>query len=374
MPGWNHTSSAQRVVFGAGTADSIAAVLKDAGGRRAMLVTSERALAGNDGQRLVKRLGRSLVSTFSGSEPHVPASALQAALRQAHGDGIDSLVSFGGGSSIDLAKGVAYFTEQEAGTPGVSFIDRPVLAHVAVPTTYTGTSCTATFSVTDPRTRSKTGAGSSTTAPIAVIIDSKLTLDTPVRLSVESAVGALGQCVETMWATHRTPEAEALAAAGAARLAGAIGLLVDDPGDSAVRDALAVGAVLAGRAMQNSSLGALLGLAQLLGGRTGIGHGLAMAVLLPHVMTFNREVTPAELTQFGLAIGDPDDPIGAIVRLLEQLELPMQLDACGVSLDDLEAVARMAPGNPLVQRNPRPMTEADAHGLLEAAWWGVSTE
>ena len=77
------------------------------------------------------------------------------------GRGIDGIVSFGGGSCADLAKAVAFFTEQEAGTPGASFFDRPVVPHVAIPTTYSGAELTSGFGMTDPRTRQKSGAGRS---------------------------------------------------------------------------------------------------------------------------------------------------------------------------------------------------------------------
>lgn len=368
---WTHTANAQRVVFGEGAIDSIARLLKDIGGRRAMVVTSQARAASEAGQRLARILGRAAVTTFADARAHVPASALQAAMRQARSEGIDAVVSFGGGSAIELAKGVTYFHEHESGTPGVSFIDRPVLPHIAVPTTYSPAACTAQFSVTDERTRTKSGAGSTTSAPIAVVYDPDLLIQLPLDVSVQSALGALAQCLEVMWAAERSPEAEALAASGASRLSGALGALVDSPADANVRGALLTGAAMASRAAQNASAGALTGLAQLLGGRTGIAHGVAVAVLAAKVMAFNAEVAPAEVTQFGSAIGDRDDPAGALERLIGQVGqvgLPSTLDAAGVAIEDIEAVSRMSQASPMVQRNPRRMTEDDARSLLESVW------
>src|SRR6476661_4908606 len=82
--------------------------------------------------------GRSLASTFAGAQSHVPAPTVQEATRQARRDAVDAVVSFGGGSCADLGKAVCWFTEQEQGTPGMSYADRPVLPHVSIPTTYSG--------------------------------------------------------------------------------------------------------------------------------------------------------------------------------------------------------------------------------------------
>ena len=110
------------------------------------------------------------------------------------------------------------------------------------------------------------------------------------------------------------------------------------------------------------------GLAQLVGGRTGIPHGLANAVILPHAMRFNADVAPDEMQRIGDALGDPDDPSGAVARLVERLGLPTRLRDCDVDEDDLDAVARMSQSSPAVQSNVRPVGEADARAILDDAW------
>src|SRR5204863_306211 len=110
----------------------------------------------------------------------------------------------GGGSCMDLGKAVSYFLEQEAGTPGASYTDRPALLHVAVPTTYSGAELTPFFGVTDERTRAKSGGGGPTTAPVAVVYDPVLTLSTPARVSAETAMNALAHCVEVTYAARRS--------------------------------------------------------------------------------------------------------------------------------------------------------------------------
>jgi alcohol dehydrogenase class IV len=89
--------------------------------------------------------------------------------------------------------------------------------------------------------------------------------------------------------------------------------------------------------------------------------------VLAHAVRFNAATVPDAVRKIGAALGDPDDAPGAIDRLRTRLGLPATLSECGVGEDDLDAVARMAEGNGNVRNNPRPVSEADARALLEAA-------
>ena len=124
-----------------------------------MLVTTAGRLASPDGERVVRLLGRNLETTFAEVESHVPVPLVQQAVLQARRDAVDVVVSFGGGSCADLGKAVCFFLEQEAGMPGATHLDRPVLPHVSIPTTYSGAELTPFFGMTDPATRQKQGAG-----------------------------------------------------------------------------------------------------------------------------------------------------------------------------------------------------------------------
>jgi maleylacetate reductase len=364
---WTHTGYAQQIVFGAGAVGRLGEVLRTIGARRALLVTTSGRHTSDDGQRVVRALGRALASTFAEVQSHVPVPLVQAAVQQARADGVDAVVSFGGGSCADLAKAVCFFVEQEQGMPGSSHVDRPALPHVSVPTTYSGAELTPFFGMTDPSTRQKSGAGGPTTAPVVAVYDPVLTVSTPPRVSAETGMNALAHCVEAAWSPHRTPEAEAVALAGARRIFHALPLVVDEPDDIDIRAGMLEGAVLGGRCLQNASMGVHHGLSQMIGGRTGIAHGLANAIVLPHAVRFNADAVPDEVRRIGEAIGAPDDPAGAIADLVERLGLPSRLSDVGVGADDLDAIARMAPGNRNVAGNPRPVGEQDARAILEAA-------
>ena len=365
---WTHTGFAQLIRFGSGALDDVAGIVRDAGGRRLFLVTTEGRLSSPDGERLVKALGGELVSTFAGVQSHVPAPAVQAAVQQARRDGVDAVVSFGGGSCADLAKAVCYFTEREAGTPGATWLDRPALPHVAIPTTYSGAELTPFFGMTDPATRRKSGGGGPTIAPVAAVYDPELTVSTPARVSAETGMNALAHCVECAYSITRTPEAEAIALAGARRIASSLPAVIDDPIDLLARTQMLAGAVLGGRALENASMGVHHGLAQLVGGRTGIAHGLANAVILAHAMRFNTGAVPEDMRRIGEALGDADDPAGAVDRLVQRIGLPTRLSDAGVTDEDVDAVVRLSQSNYSVQSNPRPVSEDDARSILEAAF------
>ena len=364
---WTHTALAQQLVFGAGSVDRLPTLLKVLGARKALLVTTEGRLASPEGDRVVALLGRSLASTFAQVESHVPVPLVHQAVQQARRDGVDVVVSFGGGSCADLGKAVCFFTEQEAGMPGASHLDRPVLPHVSIPTTYSGAELTPFFGMTDPATRQKQGAGGPTSAPVVAIYDPDLTRTTPARIRAETGMNALAHCVEAAYSPQRTPEAEAIALAGARAIHLALPAVVADGDDDAARAAMLTGAALAGRCLLNAGMGVHHGLAQLVGGRTGIPHGLANAILLAHAVRFNAANVPDEVARIGEALGGGDAST-AIDALRSGIGLPGRLSEAGVALDDLDAVARLSQSNANVGRNPRPVSEADALAILRAAW------
>ena len=363
---WTHTALAQQLVFGAGSLERLPQLIKDIGARKAMLVTTAGRLASPDGERVVRLLGRNLESTFAEVESHVPVPLVQQAVLQARRDAVDVVVSFGGGSCADLGKAVCFFLEQEAGMPGAGHLDRPVLPHVSLPTTYSGAELTPFFGMTDPASRQKQGAGGPTSAPVIAVYDPDLTASTPPRVLAETGMNALAHCVEAAYSPHRTPEAEAIALAGARTIHSALPAVVVDPGSALARSAMLEGAALAGRCLLNAGMGVHHGLAQLVGGRTGIPHGLANAILLTHSIAFNAEAVPDEVGRLSAALGTEAGQ--AVDALRAGVGLPGRLSEVGVGEDDLDAVARLSQSNANVGRNPRPVSEADARAILHAAF------
>ena len=366
---WTHTSTAQQVRYGPGVSQRLRPVLRDLGVRRALLITSAARLETELGQAVAGGMSRQLSSTFAEVVEHAPVPAIQAAAMQARSEGVDGLVSLGGGSAIDTAKAVGFFLEREAGTPGASFADRPSLPHVAVPTTWCGAAHTSRFSMTDPTSRHKTLGAGPTVAPIVAVCDVELIATTPLPLLVTSGMAALATAIEVALSGQRTPEAEALALAAIGRLWGALPALVDADATQrpAVVAAVTQAAVLAGRASDNAELGMVHGLSVLLGGRAGVAHGHAAALLLAPVLRFVQDVTGDRVEQIGAAVGTEDLATG-VEELVAELGIAARLSDLGVGDADIEAVARLSQQNPAVRASPRPAGEADARALLEAAF------
>ena len=168
------------------------------------------------------RSGRTLAATFAGVDPHLPADAVREAFADAQGAGVDGVVTFGGGSVVDCGKAVAFFVEQQAGTPGQSVLDRPAVVHVAVPTTYTPAVLTGAFTMTDPHTRTKAMTGTLTSAPTAVLYDPDLLAALGPATVAGTALDALAAAIGGTHRAGRSPETEAVAHAAAARIAGAL--------------------------------------------------------------------------------------------------------------------------------------------------------
>ena len=354
-----HHGSPQRVVFGPQTVDEVPALVRELGARHVLVVSSAGRVSSDSGGRLIQRLGRVVAGVFDRTVPHVPTSVVQAAVTEARSLGVDGVVSFGGGACADLAKAVCWFIERESGN---------ALAHVSVPTTYAGASLTPRFAMTDPSTKRTSGAEGAGLAPGAVVFDPVITLETPAAISAESGMAALLHGIECAWSATRSPEAEVLALACVREVAASLPDVIDDPFDIDARARMLRASVLGGRALLNAVPGAGHGLAELVAGRAGIGHGLACAVVLAHAVRFTADAVPDDAARIGDALGDPEDPSGAVDRLRERLGIPASLADCGVRLEDIDAVARMSLGNPAVSANPRPVSEDDARTILAAAF------
>ncbi|HUR76727.1 MAG TPA: iron-containing alcohol dehydrogenase family protein [Acidimicrobiales bacterium] len=362
-----HTGYAQQIIFGVDAVDRVAEVLKSIGLRRVLLVTTQGRMMSDAGIRLHRVLGRSAAVIYDDVRSHVPTDTVQEASELARRERVDGIVSFGGGSCADTGKAVAFFAEQAEGVPGTSHVDRPVLPHVSIPTTYSGAELTPFFGMTDTSTKQKTGAGGPTTAPVVAVYDPKATLDMPPDISAETAMNALAHGVEAVYSPRCTPEAEAIALESIRRIATSIPRVVEDPDDLDARTDMLAGAALAGRCLQNSSMGIHHALAQMIGGRSGIPHGRANAVLLSKVVAFNELGAPDAIRRIGEALGDPADAAGAVDRLRARLGLPDGLAAAGVSDDDIAAVAQLAPQNFLVQNNVRRASADEIEALLASA-------
>ncbi|MDH4144575.1 MAG: iron-containing alcohol dehydrogenase [Acidimicrobiia bacterium] len=363
---WAHVAYAQQVTVGPGQTERLRPLLKEIGAQRVLVLASERALADERGQQLLTGMGRTVgVTVFDQVGTTVPAASVQAATRSAITEQIDTIVSFGGGSVIDLGKAVTFFVEQQAGTPGTSFTDRPAVTHVAIPTLFTGAAGSTHFAMTDPTGRQVQVAASPTLAPRYVVWDPAGLAGLDRGLVAVTGLAALSHALDAAVAPRRSPESEAVALAAFGRVYGALWAAVE--GDEEARASLQEAAALAARAWLQTVPGMAHGLAQILAGRSQVAYSAALSALVPVVLRYNADVIGSQLEQIGRQIMS-EDLADTVSDLRAEVGGPTSLAEVGCSEEDLAAAARLSQANPFVRANPKPATEDDVRSLLELAW------
>jgi maleylacetate reductase len=258
--------------------------------------------------------------------------------------GEDGILAVGGGSAIDTAKAAS----AASGLPLVS-----------VPTTYSGSEWSQFFGVRDPDRRMRGGGGGAHLA--GIVYEPELTLDLPRETTAGTALNALAHCAEALHVRGRDEAADGVALEGARIIADALPRVLEQPGDRAARRDLLLGAARAGEALGRSGLALGHAMAQVLGGRYGLPHGVLNAICLPPALRFNAEFVPPSL---GEALGT-EDP-AARVEELARLGGIGRLGDLGVPRDELPEVAEAIAARPGARANPRPASPAEILALLES--------
>jgi len=292
-------------------------------------------------------------------EPHVPREAVDAARALAEHDKIEVVVALGGGSAMGVGKGV------------VSGEGRTL---IAIPTTYAGSEMTPVFGTTDRAERRKTVRRDDAVLPKLVIYDPEVTLDLSPELTASTAINALAHCVEACYAREVNPLVPPVALDGIRRIVRSLPLCITNGRNLDAREDLLTGAYLAGFSIGNATMALHHGLCHVLGGRTGVAHGVLNTIMLPHVMQFNADTVPdamsaiADAMDAGARTRDFAAAPRGVAALVATLPVPQRLRDAGVPEAILDEVAAEAAGNATVQNNPKPVTEPDLRELLRAAW------
>jgi maleylacetate reductase len=260
--------------------------------------------------------------------------------------GVDGILAVGGGSAIDTAKAASAASG---------------LALVSVPTTYSGSEWSQFFGVRDPDRRMRGGGGGAHLA--GIVYDPELTLDLPRGTTAGTALNALAHCAEALYVRGRDERADVVALEGARIIADALPRVLEEPADRAARRDLMLGAARAGEALGRSGLALGHAMAQALGGRYGLPHGVLNAICLPPALRFNAEFVPPA---FGEALGTGDP--AARVEELARLGGIGRLRELGVPREELPEVAEAVAARPGARANPRPASAADILGLLESVY------
>lgn len=364
------------IEFGAGAVAQIPDRLARLGVRRPLLV-SDRGVAAVGLLDAVAPHLPADVPTFLDVPSNPTEEATLAAVALYRERDCDGVVAVGGGSPIDLAKGVALMATHEGAMArfaliegGLSAITSAVAPVIAVPTTAgTGSEVgrAALITLADGR---KLGLVSPHLIPKAAICDPELTLGMPPALTAATALDALSHCLETYLSPRDNPPAEAIALDGAARIWGNVLAAFENGADLAARSALMMGSLQGGLTFQKG-LGAVHALSHALGGlkSPNLHHGTLNAILMPAVMRANRAAAPEKFarieTALGVAPGGLEDALAALNR---RLGIPAGLKTLGLREEQIDGVVRGALADHSHPTNPRPLTAEDYRSLIESVY------
>jgi alcohol dehydrogenase len=291
-------------------------------------------------------------------------------------------VALGGGSSLDCAKGINFVLSNGGSMRdywGHGKAAKPMLPSIGIPTTAgTGSEAQSYAIISDADSHAKMACGDPKAAFRVAILDPQLTVTQPRLVTAVAGFDALSHAVESFVTTRRNVISDLFARDAWSHLASHYSRVLEDPADVGARGAMLLGSHQAGVAIEQSMLGATHACANPLTMRVGAAHGIAIAVMLPHVVRWNAAVCGAryaELLQLGGLDGDAADPLtagDALATRLEQLArlggLPATLRELGVSESDLPMLASEASRQWTATFNPRPFDESAARALYERAY------
>jgi alcohol dehydrogenase len=373
--------SPTRVVYGVGSLTRLGEVARELGASRVLLVTDPGLEKVGHPQRALESLHAAGLGAFLFDEVEENPSSrhVEAGVAFARPLGIDLIVSVGGGSAMDCAKGINFLLSNGgtmADYRGFGKAARPMLPSIGIPTTAgTGSEAQSFALIADEQTHMKMACGDRKAAFHVAILDPEVTVSQPPRVTALTGIDALSHALESYVTTRRTPLAQMFAREAWKLLEANLATVLRTPADLEARGAMQVGAFLAGTAIENSMLGACHACANPLTAHYGLTHGLAIGILLPHVVRYNAPAAGelyGDLTdQAGLANGDPLAAAEALAQrlagFLREAGLPTRLTECGVAAGILPVLAEEANQQWTARFNPRPVTEADLLALYELA-------
>lgn len=378
-----HRSAATRLVLRDGAIDDLRVELGTLGIYRPLLLGGARVQRSALFARVVLALGDLPYSRAEPVPAHSSVSLVERLAAEAKATGIDGFIAVGGGSASDTAKAIALLMAEGGRladhavrfTPPATLIAPPLLAPklpiVAIPGTASGAEVTASLGVRDADGAKLLFTDIQLAARL-VLIDPHANLEMPAALMCATGMNGLAHCIEGLYSRERSPLAETLALDAMARFAKALPAVHRAPQDAAARAALLYAAHLSGLVLVNARTCLHHAICHAIGSVTGVGHGDANAVMLPHVIAFNAAAAEQPLARAAVAMGAGDDA-AALVRALYALQtvigVPSRLRDIGVPPDALDRIADKTLRERGLHYNPGPVADArDVRELLDAAY------
>jgi alcohol dehydrogenase class IV len=377
------------LLFERGAVRKVGELAASHGARRAMLVTDKGVRAAG--------LTRAAEASFAAANIEVrifddvladpPSHVVERAVGACRSEGIDLVLSIGGGSALDTAKLVAYLAK----TPdrldeiyGVGLAKGKRLPLLLAPTTAgTGSEVTPIAIVTTPTTEKK-GVVSSVLIPDWAILDPELTLGLPAPVTAATGIDAMVHAIEAYTSkVKKNPLSDQLAREALKLLSANVRRVCEDGSDLDARAQMLLGSMMAGLAFANAPVAAVHALAYPIGAIFHLPHGLSNALVLRHVLEFNLPVAEAlyaelaEIVKPGLLANSRAERARAFIDEMAAIgrdcQVPASLAAMGIGRDDLKKLAEDAMKQTrLLVNNPRELTLDDAYAIYSAAYDGGS--
>lgn len=351
-------------------------------GKRALVVSGKQALRQNgilDEINSLLKVGGVKAVGFAEVEPEPSLKTVAEGLALARSEAVDLVIGLGGGSAMDVAKAIAglyhsrhdlseYFDGLKLEAPGIPLITIPTVAG-------SGSEVTVSAVLTDTNRRIKRAIRSPFLAAQVAIVDPCFTLSTPPDITTYAGFDALVQAIEAFTSKGSGPLTDIYAYQAIEKITNHIWQAVQNGSDLAAREAMAEGSLMAGVALTNARLGAVHGLANAIGARTGKPHGLVCAVLLVPVLRFNMPVSYEKYALMAKALGcrvDGMDPIDAaaqgiktIMVLQRKLGIPASVSSFGLDETDYQQIAAESITSVSMKANPRDATLEDVVNILK---------
>ncbi len=367
-----------RLVFGEGSTLQVGTWARELRGTRALLVTDAGVRKAGIAERVLKPLRDAglAVEVFDQVRENPTEENVHAGRDLIASQRIDVVVALGGGRPIDAAKAMAALSAASGSILsyelGLKSFDRAGPPVIAIPTTAgTGSEATMGSVITDQGTHRKVDVVSPLMAPRVSLVDPELTYTLPPAMTAATGMDALTHSVEGYTATLASPLTDAIHLR-VIQLLGTYLLRAYRRGDDVeARRHVMLASMMAGIGFPNSGLGAVHGLSLPLGGQFNIPHGLANAIMLPHVMRFNAPRCQDKLANIAVALGaraaSAEAAVEAVVALRQAMRMPV-LSSFSIPQRALADLARDALGrNTNCVTNPRDVTKDDAVEVYRAA-------
>lgn len=358
-----------RVLFGPGEFARLGEVAREMGGTRCLLVADPGIVEAGYAKEAIRTLKarRMDVVAFHDFSVNPTSAMIEAGAAFAAPNRVDLIVSVGGGSSMDCAKGINFLLSNGGHMRdywGYGKAAKPMLPMIAVPTTAgTGSEAQSYCIVTDPESKVRMACGDAKATFRAAILDPKLTVSQPQPLAAATGYDALSHSLETLVTTRHTALSECFSRSAWRLISGAYERMLHDPEDLDARGAMLLGAHFGGLAVENSMLGAAHACASPLTARFGVPHGVAVSLMLRQAVRWNRPVAGARYDELGR-----DGLEDRLSRMAEVAGLPMTLREVGIAKESLPGLAEEAASQWPGKFNPRPL---DASGALEMYQWAL---